>query len=132
MVFHGWTQVGLQQAIDEVNRLTYDGNVRVEISKVWLVRCEPRIRAVLRVKNSRALGARLAPSGRHTPAASWEVHRDVMTILFDMNPEGWIHSALAKYNGRGDFRANFPATEYHQVGSTMYPVSIGECTLIPE
>ena len=132
MVFHGWTQFGLQQAIDEVNRLTYAGNVVADIGRVWLVRCEPRIRAVLRVKNSRALGARLAPSGRHTAAASWEVHRDVMTILFDMNPEGWIHSALAKYNGREDFRANFPATEHHQVGSMMNPISIGACTLVSE
>lgn len=84
------------------------------------------INGVLRVKNSRAYGARMSASGRRTCAASWEAHRDFMRALFAANPAGRITSALADYKGAEDFERKFVATYSHQVGSQVCPAAFGD------
>lgn len=66
----------------------------------------------LRVNNSKGEGAKITRHGRHTIAATWEAHRDVMTELFNQHPEAKLVSCRAKYNGKADFEAKFAETAY--------------------
>lgn len=116
MQFYGFTQSELADAAD---RLTYP-------AKVYFSHTSNKGRAingVLRVRNSKLEGARLSPSGRHTPAASWEAHRDFMLNLFAINPNGRIKTSLADYRGADDFEQKFRATAQHSVGPMYCPQS---------
>ena len=122
MNFYGFTSEQLASAADA---LDYPAGVYFsETGKRGRM-----IRGVLRVRNSRAEGARLSASGRHTAAASWEAHRDFMSALFKLNPEGRIQSMLADYRGAEDFEQKFPGTHWHQVGSQYRPAAFGDLSV---
>lgn len=131
MEFCNFKPTDIQRTVDTLNTMSggYGGNLRFdttssrESTKGW------RVRGVLRVNNSRAHGARLSHSGRHTPCASWEAHRDFMRVLFDLNPEGRIKTAMADYRGREDFEAKYRATGDKNIGSLVMPVTMPELTV---
>ena len=83
-----------------------------------------KVRFTLDVASSFAPGARTSASGRHMPKASWQAHRDVISAIFDADPEAVLQTALATYKGRDDFLARFEATGDTNCGSQMHPVAI--------
>ena len=122
MQFYGFTQ---SQLADAADRLAYPAKVYFSHTSTR-GRC---INGVLRVRNSKLEGARMSASGRHTPSASWEAHRDFMLNLFAVNPEGRIKSSFADYRGLADFESKFLATASRNVGSVYNPVSFGELSV---
>lgn len=84
------------------------------------------INGTLRVRDSHAVGARRSASGRRTPAASWEAHRDFMRALFAIDPNGRIVTALADYRGAADFERKYCATAAHNCGSQYRPASMAD------
>lgn len=122
MMFYGFTQTQLADAAD---RLQYP-------AKVYFSHTSNRgkaINGVLRVRNSKLEGARLSASGRHTPSASWEAHRDFMLNLFAINPNGRIKSSFADYRGLADFESKFRSTAGRQVGSMVNPVCFSDLSV---
>jgi len=122
MQFYGFTQ---SQLADAADRLTYPAKVYFSYTSSR-GRC---ITGVLRVRNSKLEGARMSASGRHTPSASWEAHRDFMLNLFAVNPEGRIKSSFADYRGLADFESKFRATAYRNVGSMYCPTSFSDLSV---
>lgn len=84
----------------------------------------PRARFTLRVRNSCEEPARYAASGRHTRAASWEAHRDVIRALFAAGATR-IETAHADYRSATNFEETYRDTYYHNVGSQMFPAFLG-------
>jgi hypothetical protein len=122
MQFYGFT---IDQLNDIADALPYP-------AKVYFRHTSTKgrsINGVLRVRDSRAEGARLAASGRHTPSASWEAHRDFMRALFALNPSGRIKTALADYRSSMDFEHSYQSTGSKQVGSMMAPVCFAELSV---
>lgn len=129
MRIRGITPEQLQQAVAEAN-VEYKGNLRIADDRTFGTKT-PGVQFVLRVCNSRAYGARLSGSGRHTPSASWEAHRDVFRAVFRRNPNAVIQTAVATYRGSDDFEATFPATANYPTGSRMFPTTIRELSIHP-
>jgi hypothetical protein len=88
-----------------------------------------RVRFTLETRDAWKHGSRTAASGRHMRKASWEAHRDVLTALFDADPDATVKTALATYRGRKHFHDSFPATAHKNCGSVMQPVTIRECSV---
>lgn len=90
----------------------YNYNVQVKVTKTMTGRRDggTTTRFVLRCENCREAGARLAPSGRRTNAATWDAHRVAFEALFEINPNARIITALAVYDGKDDFENKFRAT----------------------
>jgi len=78
----------------------------------------------LGAKDSRKYGARRSWSGRHTPNASWEAHRDVLREIFRLIPDAVIETRMATYKGADGFEATFPATASINIGSQMRPATM--------
>lgn len=124
MKIKGIVKSELETALARVNG-RYSGNL-----KLIDVRDIPRgVQFGLRVCDSHAFGARLAPSGRHTPSASWEAHRDLYREVFKLNPAAVIHTMYAVYRGAGDFEAGFEATGRVNLGSPLHPVTMPALTV---
>lgn len=101
--------------LDYVQRALYghfNYNVRVDITKDMTGRRDggTTARFVLRCNNCREVGAKLAPSGRRTNAATWEAHRIAFVALFNINPNARVITSLAVYDGKADFENKFEAT----------------------
>ena len=111
--------------VEAVSALRYSGNVIVKNANAISTRSA---NVSIRTKDSRAYGSRFAPSGRFTPAASWEVFRDVI--------EGWfvagatkVETMYATYTSLDNFLDEYPATRWTQVGPPIAPVALGELTI---
>lgn len=78
------------------------------------------------VKDSRGAGARRSWSGRHGKWACWHAYRDVLTELFEINPNARIRTALTVYNGEEGFEQSYPATAYKNIGSMVQPAYMPE------
>ena len=122
MIFYGFT---IEQLNSTAGGLTYPAGVFFSETS----RRGKSITGVLRVRDSRKEGARMSASGRRTPAASWEAHRDFMQALFACNPDGRIKTMMADYKGIESFNREFGATYYKQVGSHYRPATFGELSV---
>ena len=65
-------------------------------------------------------------------AVCWHGHRDFMRRLFQLAPDAILISAMARYDGAGDFESRHGFTAYKQVGSQMDPVQFSELCDCPE
>jgi hypothetical protein len=119
----------VREVIETVSTRDYHGNLRAnrldDASNSRTVWTEFTIRCV----SSKGSGHKVSLSAmpfngkeRHLTAACWHAHRDVMKELFARYPNAKLSSAMAKYDGRADFLANFEATGYANIGSQMFPV----------
>jgi hypothetical protein len=128
MQFRGWTDEQLESALRSVNAVYGDN---VEFRDWTRPYANAKVRQfTLRVKDSSGPGARLSAHGRKTINASWEVHRDFMWALFDVNPNGVIKTQMARYEGRDDFIDKHKATRNTPQGSRANPVAFGDLTLV--
>ncbi len=112
----------LRSIVLEVSQNQYNGNLRFN-------NFDPRkafVNFTLRVSNSKGKGAKNSASGRRTVSACWCAHRAVMRVIFDRFPNARLVSAIATYNGKADFDQKHIDTRYHNVGSIMYPATMGE------
>lgn len=90
-------------------------------------------RGRVEVLDSHGPGARRAWSGRHGRWACWHVYRDVLSELFDTNPEATIRTSLTVYKGARDFELIYPGTADKNIGSMMSPAYMPElCDCGPE
>jgi hypothetical protein len=55
-------------------------------------------------------------------SACWHAGGKFFRELFNLNPNGKIITALARYDGMSGFNDNFPATAAQNVGSQICPV----------
>lgn len=78
------------------------------------------------VNDSRGPGARWSWSGRHGKWACWHAYRDVLTEIFDINPDARVRTSLAHYVGRDGFESSYPATAYKNIGSMFQPAYMPE------
>jgi len=58
---------------------------------------------------------------RRAYAACYHAHGHFMRALFDMNPNGRIVTAVARYNGMEGFNEHAPEVAYIEKGSVMQP-----------
>jgi hypothetical protein len=82
------------------------------------------IRFTLTVKRAANPGGRVSASGRRVAAACWHCHRDVMKMIFAINPNARIKTTLADYRGRSNFELTFDRTGYSNCGSMAEPFNI--------
>lgn len=124
MTIKGITPSQFHSLVEEVSSSLYQDNLKVK-------NCSPlssnRIRATVTVKSSKGRGARLSyPNSQgkqhHLAAACWHAYRDVLSRLFQFNPEASVRTAHAIYKGREDFLLKFEATGKHNIGSEMFPL----------
>lgn len=78
------------------------------------------------VLDSRGWGARRSWSGRHGKWACWHAYRDVLTEIFEINPNARVKTSLADYRGVDGFESSYPATAYKNIGSMMQPAYMPE------
>lgn len=108
----GLSEAQIRQAVSEAgltiwgdwagNGLYSDGKaIRV---RLCIDRTQPRDEAGLAPFQS------VSRQGRRLPYVTWEGHREFMRIVFRMNGEARIKSAIADYKGREDFWASHPST----------------------
>lgn len=137
MQITGITPDQFAEIVRKVGDRDYEGNLAVDISS----RQSPtRFRArVMLATTGYQMGlptSDLAPaqrrsastyrSSRRINAVCWHAFRDVFTELFDQYPDARIYTGLAKYRGRSEFYANYPATAHRNIGSMMYPMTMPE------
>lgn len=88
-----------------------------------------RVRFTIETRDAWKPGSRTSASGRHMRKASWEAHRDVMTALFDADPDATIKTAFATYHNRKHFHDTFEETGDKNCGSQMEPRTIRQCSI---
>jgi hypothetical protein len=110
--------------VDRVSRDLYDGNIIVRESRAV---SRQSCRISLRTRDSRAHGARYAPSGRHCLAVSWEGFRDVIRAFLEEGATR-VRTSIADYTP-ANFEDEYPRTAWQNVGSQLFPVAIRELTL---
>lgn len=70
---------------------------------------------------------RKSPTGeRPIRALCWHGFRDFFKILFKLHPDAKIRTSITTYMGLSDFKAKYPDTAYHQIGSNMAPLLLAE------
>lgn len=89
-----------------------------------------RVRFTIETRDAYKRGSRRSAAGRHMRKASWEAHRDVLTALFDADPDAVVRTGFATYRGRKHFHNTFEGTAQHNVGSMMQPVTIRSCSIV--
>ena len=121
MLTWGWNEHEIRDAIRHVSDKAYQGNVILQYEGI---RSRGKaLRWRLDVRSSHGPGARRrASDDARMRVACWHVYRDVMTRLFELNPDGRIKTAQADYRGRGEFEDKFPDTGHANIGSIMRPV----------
>jgi len=112
----------VHKALQHVNSI-YSNNIEFKSYKEL---SEKRVSCTLKAASSHVYGARVSSSGRRLTAASWQVHRDFMTVIFNDCPNANIYTAFAKYKGIQDFEDKFPDTYYTNCGSYFSPCYIGD------
>lgn len=129
----GFTEKQIQATVDFVSAYEYSDNLIVDRLDT-ITESTLRTNLKLRVVSSRGPGHRLAARAhhntgnrRHLVAACWHAHRDVLTVLFDMQPEARIKTCFADYRGQDGFLRLFPATYRRNAGSQVEPVFYGQC-----
>ncbi len=83
----------------------------------------------LRVRDSSKAGAKRSVSGRRLTAACWHAHRDVMRMIFAVNPDALLVTALARYEGLDDFERKFPDTGDLNIGTVFDPLYLSDACL---
>lgn len=137
MQITGITPEQFTQIVRKVAERDYEGNLAVDVSSVQSA-TRFRGRVILRTTGNQ-MGLKnpeLAPAQRRSGngygkprrinAVCWHAFRDVFTELFDQYPDARIYTGLAKYRGRSEFYANYPATAHRNIGSMMYPMTMPE------
>jgi len=105
---------------------TYAGNVIANAEDVRTLKDGTHVvRFSLRVRSSREKGAHKSPRGRRTVSACWHAHRDIMREIFRHDPDAFVGSMMARYEGELSFLARFPATYYRNAGSMARPIHYG-------
>jgi hypothetical protein len=84
------------------------------------------VNVTLRVANSAGLYAKRGYSGRRTVAACYHGHYEFMAALFRNRPNAKIRSAMATFDGVGEFNASANYLAGRNVGSMMRPVAFGD------
>lgn len=130
------TDDDVKAIVDRVSVDEYDGNLTCGPYSMMIgyprlvkrMKRDGRIRLsfCLRGHTGRGPGCRTSYSGRRTAAASWQAHRDVMKAIFEADPNAHLATSIATYNGKDDFLEKFPDTYWHNVGSQMFPLYIGQ------
>lgn len=118
------TSTQLQVALARVSP-AYDYNLKLVDDRA----VPGGMRFRLGVFDSRKHGARTSASGRHTPSASWEAHRDFLRALFAIVPDAVVYTSLATYRGAENFEETFPETAHRNVGSMYNPVTMRQLTI---
>lgn len=113
---------GIAALAERVSEEQYDGNLTVE--------SEPTRGRTVRVKlgtaDSYAHGSRRSWSGRHGRWACWHAFRDVLTAIFNADPDATVRTSMTTYRGARGFLANYPGTADQNVGSLMQPAYMPE------
>lgn len=121
--------------VNRVSRENYEGNLAcgpyaVMYGEPRLIKemkdGRLRLSFCLRVRDCTKKGARRTFSGKRWVGASWQAHYDVMDAIFQADPEAHLKTGLETYDGRTDFRVKAPDTYYHNVGSMVNPMCIGD------
>jgi hypothetical protein len=132
------TPQDVQNIVNLVSVDEYDGNLACGpyammfgTPRVIRVMKDGRIRLsfCLRTHNCRLKGSRFTHSGRRSVAASWQAHYDVMEAIFKADPKAHLKTAVATYNGESEFRMLAGDTFYHNVGSIVAPLYLGEAAV---
>lgn len=93
----------------------------------FLVKSDRKVQFTIRCsKSSYIAPARVAPSGIHTRAVSWQAHKEFMRNLFDIDPNARISTTIETYSGKAEFVAKHPDTYTHNVGNEFKPIAIGD------
>lgn len=121
MKVKGITESELRQIVSDVSEFYYDGNLTFKREPETIGNF---VHFTLRVNDSSGEGARRSGSGRRTVSACWHAHKRVMLDIFGENPDAILVSALARYEGQGDFLAKYEATGDTNVGSMAAPVAM--------
>lgn len=108
----------------------YGGNLIVHRDAKAISGRSSRGRVVVRASGGE--GARRSWSGRRGPWACWHAYRDVLSELFDVNPEARIRTSLTTYDGARGFQLNYPATAYKNIGSMVSPAYMPELCDCPD
>jgi hypothetical protein len=119
----GITLAQFETAIANVTA-SYGGNLEIHDDAKSVSSRSSRGRVV--VRDSRGPGARRSWSGRHGKWACWHAYRDVLTELFEINPDARIRTSLTAYIGRDGFESSYPATAYKNIGSMVAPAYMPE------
>lgn len=129
------TPSDVESIVNRISRENYEGNLAcgpyaVMFGAPRFVKemKDGRIRLsfCLRVRDCTKKGARRTFSGKRWVSASWQAHYDVMDALFRADSTAHLKTGLATYEGRDDFLAKAPDTYYHNVGSMVNPMCIGD------
>lgn len=123
MKLYGVPAADLRAIVEEVSDSLYDGNLtfnNFDARRNYVL-------FTLRVNSSKGKGARRSGRGNRTVAACWHAHKHVMEAIFARFPDARLVSALATYNGAGDFHHKHGMTRYHNCGSMMQPAEFGDC-----
>ena len=120
MRLQGLSVSELRQVVGEISEMYYDHNLIFNREPEPDPRHDGWIRFTLRVEDSSGKGARRNPQGRRMVSACWHAHRDVASLIFQVNPEARLHTAVTKYDGRDHYLTAFPETGERSVwGSTV-------------
>jgi hypothetical protein len=118
MIIKGVTRAEIIVALQVANE-SFDGNLMFNRYPEYLGRTrdgKPRFRLTLKVANSRGMGAKLGPTGRHTVNACWHAHGKFFNAL----PEGTIIEAAGKTFTVGDDWQDW------NIGSMLHPMFFSE------
>lgn len=101
MLLWGLNESEVRAVVARVSADKYAGNVTFGRSNTPIRQEGPRVRFTLGVLDSHGEGARMTPgtpwsNPRHTVAATWQAHYDVMLALFDAGATR-ISSGMADY-----------------------------------
>jgi hypothetical protein len=120
----GITAEQLKTIVNNISYGAYDGNVIFNRDPDTIGNFH---HFTLRVKDSSGPGARQSARGRKTVSACWHVHRDIMRAIFGAFPDAILVSALARYDGKAGFLADFAETGNINVGSMLEPRRMRDC-----
>ena len=83
-------------------------------------------RFTLTVLKASKPGGRRGRNGRKIAAACWHCHRDVMKMIFALNPLARVKTRYSDYGGRSDFECNYPRSGLVNVGWSFEPVCFAD------
>jgi len=128
MIITGVSVDEARTIVAKVSAEQYNGNLAADISDKSGPRTV-RANVKMRTLDSYAHGSRTSASGRHGRYASWQAFRDVLTAVFDHNPQAVVRTSLITYRGRDHFLSAYPSTYYTNVGSLMGPAYFGSLSV---
>lgn len=113
----------IRSIIATLNEHHYGNNIEIKNGAFkWVGKA---LQFDLKMRDSRGAGAMKSASGRRTIRPNWYVYRDVITALFNANPDARVQTSIADYRGADDFFEKYPRTYHLNKGSAMHPVKLG-------